>query len=221
MATKIIKEINIKFDENFKLMPPTLQNPNYIQYNIDAYFDKNNCNEFIYDLIYKTFQNHINYSITFSGNNECLLFVENVSIQILVKEKGLSIDNIDYIQLGQKISTFNLLKSITNYVSDIKSKERNKLEIEEKTKSLNNTDDFEFRWELNNNYVIRYKPLDINCLVEYKNGCINFISYLEHEGETYCNGDEKISINTIKANINYYQSLLDHEQIIIEKLTSL
>ena len=234
MEYKEIKQINVTFDQFFKLNDITLDNPNYTIYNTQAFFNAADCNGDIKEFIDRVFQDlPINYSITFTNDNH-ILYVEDVKFEVIVKKKSISFirniigfhrpqRNIYTIQYATTFANQKALINFLNEIHNIKIQEYNESLIKKK---INTHDDFEYKWcytDYNDNktYVIKYKPIGINIKCRIIQGCIEFVSYLKHEGEIWNNGDEELSISEIQAEIDYHQRLLDNEPIIREKIASL
>lgn len=235
-----IKDIRVKFDELFNLEPVGIIDPNYTQYTSQPFFDAEDCNADIKEFLDKVFQDlAIDYSVTFTNEHNHVLYIEGVKFYIEVKRKSITFyteskdfsfhkyrDRFYSIHLGQTLSTYKALVAFLEIIKEQKTAEKAEQDIKSKIEEFKEDIIFKYKWKedsynFENVFVIRYIPLNINILCKFINGCFDFVSYLHHEGETYYSGSEKLSIEEIKSEINYYQSLLDHESIIREKLLSL
>jgi hypothetical protein len=218
-----IKKIRVQHDENFSMLPISIQDPNYTQYT--AYLTKADCD--LIELVNKTIQDYIPYKLEKTNDTLLKLTIENhvINIEFLFNIVKFSIDDfVYYIEFKKTLSTYKVLSGIFDLIfSKIKD-----LKIEEYNNrvllKIRNSNDFEYRWandKLKEEVILTYKPFNINILCEIKDETISFISYLHHEGETYYNGEEKMSVNYIESNIRYYQKLLNEIIIIKNKLALL
>ena len=232
MEYKEIKEINVAFDQFFKLNEITTDNPNYTVYNTQAFFNAADCNADIKEFLEKVFQDlPINYSITFTKGNH-ILYIEDVKFEVIVRKKSISFVrhlklhmNPTNIYTIQYATTAANQKALINFLYEINTIKINE-HYESLIKNKINIDDFEYKWSLtdysgNKTYVVKYKPIGINVKCIVIDGCVQFVSYLKCEGEIWNNGDEELSTSEIQAEIDYHQRLLDNEPIIREKLASL
>jgi len=193
MEQKHIKNINISLSENLEF---SNEKPNYKHIVFDD-LNIENKHDDITNIIKLSIQNVFNYEIVY--NLEC----ENK--RIILK--------INNYKRPQKLSNIKILENIYKLHKD-------HLQIKEQNEKINKQilkldKDFEYYYKSDNYIVLKYIKYNIMFKVSFD---FEFISYLEHEGETYSNGSEEITTNDILDRIKYYTNIYKSIDIIKEKL---
>jgi len=213
MEQKHIKNINISLSENLEF---SNEKPNYKHIVFDD-LNIENKHDDITNIIKLSIQNVFNYEIVYNlecENKRIILKINDLDIIININYSYISSDIFNYnYKRPQKLSNIKILENIYKLHKD-------HLQIKEQNEKINKQilkldKDFEYYYKSDNYIVLKYIKYNIMFKVSFD---FEFISYLEHEGETYSNGSEEITTNDILDRIKYYTNIYKSIDIIKEKL---